>query len=115
MGLNGGCLHNTLRLVRSVAAALAPRLMEELESLFGVPVIQTCGTMGTTTAFTPAFAVKGVTQSATSYQTKKRSAASAENGLPPSRFSLGPVLRCLFLHPCQQQFVEHGEHDRPEK
>lgn len=34
---------NSLRLVRSVAAALAPALMEEVEALFGVPVIQTFG------------------------------------------------------------------------
>lgn len=34
---------NSLRLVRSVAAALAPALMEEVENLFGVPVIQTFG------------------------------------------------------------------------
>ena len=34
---------NTLRLIRSVAAALQPRLMAEVESLFGVPVIQTFG------------------------------------------------------------------------
>lgn len=34
---------NSLRLVRSVAAALAPGLMQEVERLFGVPVIQTFG------------------------------------------------------------------------
>ena len=34
---------NSLRLIRSVAAALAPKLMSELEALFGVPVIQTFG------------------------------------------------------------------------
>ena len=34
---------NSLRLVRSVAAALAPALMGEVEALFGVPVIQTFG------------------------------------------------------------------------
>lgn len=34
---------NSLRLVRSVAAALAPTLMEEVQALFGVPVIQTFG------------------------------------------------------------------------
>lgn len=33
----------SLRLVRSVAAALPPTLMRELEELFGVPVIQTFG------------------------------------------------------------------------
>ena len=32
-----------LRLIRSVAAALPPKLMEEAESLFGVPVLQTFG------------------------------------------------------------------------
>jgi acyl-CoA synthetase (AMP-forming)/AMP-acid ligase II len=32
-----------LRFVRSVAAALSPVLMEEIESLFGVPVLQTLG------------------------------------------------------------------------
>lgn len=34
---------NTLRLIRSVAAALQPRLMTELETVFGIPVIQTFG------------------------------------------------------------------------
>jgi len=34
---------NSLRMVRSVAAALAPSLMAEVEELFGVPVIQTFG------------------------------------------------------------------------
>ncbi len=34
---------SSLRLVRSVAAALAPKLMGELEDLFGLPVIQTFG------------------------------------------------------------------------
>jgi len=34
---------SSLRLIRSVAAALAPKLMLELEVLFGVPVIQTFG------------------------------------------------------------------------
>ena len=33
----------SLRLIRSVAAALPPQLMEEIETLFGVPVIQTFG------------------------------------------------------------------------
>ncbi len=34
---------SSLRLVRSVAAALHPKLMGEIEALFGVPVIQTFG------------------------------------------------------------------------
>lgn len=34
---------STLRLIRSVAAALPPRLMQDVEDLFGVPVIQTFG------------------------------------------------------------------------
>lgn len=34
---------SSLRLLRSVAAALDPRLMQELEELFGVPVVQTFG------------------------------------------------------------------------
>lgn len=34
---------NALRFVRSVAAALPPRLMADLERLFGVPVVQTYG------------------------------------------------------------------------
>ena len=34
---------SSLRLLRSVAAALSPALMQELETLFGVPVIQTFG------------------------------------------------------------------------
>lgn len=34
---------SSLRLLRSVAAALSPALMQELEVLFGVPVIQTFG------------------------------------------------------------------------
>ncbi|MFQ5566686.1 MAG: AMP-binding protein, partial [Paracoccaceae bacterium] len=33
----------SLRLIRSVAAALGPQLMAEIETLFGVPVIQTFG------------------------------------------------------------------------
>ncbi len=36
-------LPNTLRLIRSVAAALPSQLMDEVESLFAVPVIQTFG------------------------------------------------------------------------
>jgi len=34
---------SSLRLIRSVAAALAPALLDEVEALFGVPVIQTLG------------------------------------------------------------------------
>lgn len=34
---------NTLRLIRSVAAALPPKLMAEVDELFGAPVIQTFG------------------------------------------------------------------------
>lgn len=37
------CRPNSLRLIRSVAAALAPSLMQSAEDLFGVPVIQTFG------------------------------------------------------------------------
>jgi len=37
------CDPNTLRLIRSVAAALAPSLMQKIETLFDVPVIQTFG------------------------------------------------------------------------
>lgn len=37
------CQPNSLRLIRSVAAALSPSLMKDVEMLFGVPVIQTFG------------------------------------------------------------------------
>ncbi|MEM9108392.1 MAG: AMP-binding protein, partial [Pseudomonadota bacterium] len=37
------CSDSSLRFVRSVAAALAPSLMADVEGLFGVPVIQTFG------------------------------------------------------------------------
>jgi len=55
---------NTLRLVRSVAAALPPRLMEEVEALFSVPVIQTfgmteAGPLITSTRLPPAARIPG--------------------------------------------------------
>ncbi len=37
------CQPNSMRLIRSVAAALSPSLMQDLETLFDVPVIQTFG------------------------------------------------------------------------
>ncbi len=55
---------NTLRLIRSVAAALPPRLMEEVESLFALPVIQTfgmteAGPLITSTRLPPAVRIPG--------------------------------------------------------
>ncbi len=55
---------NTLRLIRSVAAALPPRLMQEVESLFTVPVIQTfgmteAGPLITSTRLPPAVRIPG--------------------------------------------------------
>ena len=57
---------NTLRLIRSVAAALQPRLMSDLEGLFGVPVIQTfgmteAGPLVTSTRLPPALRKPGST------------------------------------------------------
>jgi acyl-CoA synthetase (AMP-forming)/AMP-acid ligase II/acyl carrier protein len=57
---------STLRLIRSVAAALPPRLMAELESLFGVPVLQTfgmteAGPLITSTRLPPAYRKPGST------------------------------------------------------
>ncbi len=57
---------NTLRFIRSVAAALQPRLMSDLERLFGVPVIQTfgmteAGPLVTSTRLPPALRKPGST------------------------------------------------------